>query len=399
MDGLVFLHTADWHLGKPYARVRDGRKRAILQQERFECVGRIAAEVESSGAAFVVVAGDVFDSPTPTRETVSAACAAIARLPVPVLMIPGNHDHGGPGSVWIQEFFLREQAELAPNLRVLLESVPHVTAEAVIFPAPLLRQHESADLTGWIPRAIAEGNFPMHLPRIVVAHGGIHEFSATDADTEFGETSGSRATNLISLPGLTSAGVDYIALGDWHGTYEAAGNAWYAGTPEIDRFPRGGSNDPGHVLRVAVRRNSAPEVVKIRTSRLGWHQLEHRLDGDEDLDALQEAVKRTLAGSGESELLRLRVHGGLSLEGTEKLERYLESLDARLLRLRLVNEMRIAPSAAEIEALTSRPGDPVVSRVAQRLLEETGGDDEAAAIAQLALKELSACCRRDASIL
>ena len=42
---LTFLHTADWQLGKPYARVTDDAKRARLQSERFECLKRIANAV------------------------------------------------------------------------------------------------------------------------------------------------------------------------------------------------------------------------------------------------------------------------------------------------------------------------------------------------------------------
>ena len=37
-------------------------------------------EVERSGASFVLVAGDVFDSSQATKATVSAACAALPAL-------------------------------------------------------------------------------------------------------------------------------------------------------------------------------------------------------------------------------------------------------------------------------------------------------------------------------
>ncbi|MFN5695903.1 MAG: exonuclease SbcCD subunit D, partial [Cyanobacteriota bacterium] len=94
----TFLHTADWQIGKPYARVTDPDKRSRLRQVRLEAIERIGAT--AAGASFLVVAGDLFDSPTPARSDVSAVCAAIGRLELPVLVIPGNHDHGAPGSVW-----------------------------------------------------------------------------------------------------------------------------------------------------------------------------------------------------------------------------------------------------------------------------------------------------------
>ena len=67
----------------------------------------------------------------------SAARAAISELEVPVYAIPGNHDHGGPGCIWEQDFFKQEQKQLAPNFRILLEAKPVVLEEAVFtLPTP-----------------------------------------------------------------------------------------------------------------------------------------------------------------------------------------------------------------------------------------------------------------------
>lgn len=170
---LVFLHTADLQLGKPFASVRDEPKRNRLRQERLHALQGMERHAREAGAAFVLVAGDLFDSSQATKSTVSAACAAIGALGIPVLVIPGNHDHGGPGSIWEQEFFLREQQQLAPNLRVLLRPEPLVLDGAILFPAPLLRRHEAGDPTAWIRQALDDPALPPDLPRIVLAHGTI----------------------------------------------------------------------------------------------------------------------------------------------------------------------------------------------------------------------------------
>ncbi len=106
---VTFLHTADWQLGKPYGSVEDPDKRAILRQQRLETIDRLGEIARRHQAAFILVAGDLFDSPSPDRGTVSAACAAIGRLGLPVIAIPGNHDHGGAGGPWQQEYFLKER--------------------------------------------------------------------------------------------------------------------------------------------------------------------------------------------------------------------------------------------------------------------------------------------------
>ena len=71
---MVFLHTADWQVGAPHARVEDAEKRALVRQERLAVIARLGTEARAHGTAFVVVAGDLFDSPRPDRATVSAAC-------------------------------------------------------------------------------------------------------------------------------------------------------------------------------------------------------------------------------------------------------------------------------------------------------------------------------------
>ena len=79
------MHSADWQIGKPYARVLDPDKRARLRQVRLEAIGRLADHARQQAVQLVVVAGDLFDSPTPSSSDVSSVCAAIGAIPCPVL--------------------------------------------------------------------------------------------------------------------------------------------------------------------------------------------------------------------------------------------------------------------------------------------------------------------------
>lgn len=385
---LTFLHTADWQLGKPFASLGDESKRNRIQQERLEVIRGMKAEIDSSGASFVLVAGDVFDSSQATKATVSSACAAIGSLQVPVLVIPGNHDHAGPGSIWEQDFFKREQQQLAPNLRVLLSPEPVILENAVIFPAPLLRRHEATDPTAWIPGALAAASFPAALPRIVLAHGTIQGFGSQQEDDEGGST----VMNWIDLSRLTQADLDYIALGDWHGTKEVAPKAWYSGTPEIDRFPKGEGNDPGNLLRVTLSRGGSPSVEKIRSGRFAWNELTFRFSDDASLELLTAQMTDAIGQRGDERLLLLSLSGSLGIEASARLESLLESWDSRLLRLKLDNQVTIAPTPEEILALTERTDDPLIATVARQLVSQIRGDDEDAAIARLALRELHSAC-------
>ncbi len=384
----TFIHTADWQIGKPYARVADTEKRALIRRERLLAIDRLGALARERGATFVLVAGDLFDTPTASKATVSQACGALGAIGVPVLVIPGNHDHGGPGSLWEQEFFLRERDSLAPNLRVLLTPEPVELESAVIFPCPLLRRHEAIDPTAWLRGLDAESLAGYgEKPRLVLAHGSIQDFGGGDDEEDAGGV-----PNLIDLDRLPEDLFDYIALGDWHGTKQVGPRAWYAGTPEPDRFSKGDSNLPGHALAVTVARGGdLPEVEVVSTGALGWHQLAFEFTGDEDLHTLEERIDALIARRAARDLLRLELRGTLGIEATTRLEERLEAWEARLLRLKLSNDTRITPTDAEIEALTRRGGDPLISRVATKLLEKSRASDaDEAALARVALRELHA---------
>jgi len=378
----TFIHTADWQLGKPFGSVTDPHKCSLLQAERFNAVKRIGGLVNKHGAAFVVVAGDLLDSPTASNATVAEACSVIAQIGVPVYVIPGNHDHGGPGSVWDQEFFRRERAALAPNLQLLLEPTPVVTEHAVLLPCPLLRRHESLDPSAWLRGfADAEGQYG-DKPRIVLAHGSVTRF---DSGEEWEES------NRLELEHLPLGEFDYLALGDWHGAKQVHPKAWYSGTPEPDRFSKGGGHSPGHTLVVNAARVCDPQVIAARTGRVGWHELEFEFGDDPAcLGIFDSKIEELVGVRANEDVLQLCVSGTLGIDAGNEWERRVESLAARLLHVRVRGQVAIAPTVQELEALVHRNGDPLVARVAARLWERLKEGGAGAEVARTALRELHA---------
>jgi DNA repair protein SbcD/Mre11 len=86
---LRFLHTADWHIGKPLR----GRSRMDEFAAALDQVYRIAA---GSHVDAVLLAGDVFDSPAPPPEAEKLVYDFFARLipeRIACVVIAGNHDH------------------------------------------------------------------------------------------------------------------------------------------------------------------------------------------------------------------------------------------------------------------------------------------------------------------
>lgn len=372
-----FLHTADLQIGKPFQSITDSAKREALRKQRVDTVRSLRTVIESESLSFVVICGDLFDSATPDSATVSALCSAIGSLKVPVYAIPGNHDHAGPGCVWEQEFFKREQVQLAPNLHILLEAKPILLEEVVLLPCPLLRRHESTDPTAWL-RTVPE-DLPDDLSRIILAHGSTQGFSSSgDSDQE-------SAINRIDLEQLPIEAFNYIALGDWHGTKQITEKAWYSGTPEQDRFAKGENNLPGRVLIVETNGHSTPPSVQsVSVGRIGWHEIAPvALTNDDDLDTLKGQVKTLVGSRTDQDLLKLDIDGTLSFGGAERLEQMIESLQARLIRLKLDQNIQIEPTSEELAALTQSP-DPLIAEVADTLQVEAGTDP----LARDALREL-----------
>jgi exonuclease SbcD len=84
-----FLHTADWHVGKPLR----GRSR---MDELAVAVGQVADVAINREVDAVLVAGDVFDSPAPPPEAEKLVFDFLARLlseRIACVVIAGNHDH------------------------------------------------------------------------------------------------------------------------------------------------------------------------------------------------------------------------------------------------------------------------------------------------------------------
>lgn len=385
------LHTADWQIGKPFARIEDARKRALVQQERIDAIARLGALARDEQASLVLVAGDLFDSPTADKATVSAACSAIGGIGLPVVVIPGNHDHAGPGTIWKQDFFLREQCEMAPLMTVLLENQPFECDDAVILPCPLQRQIESRDLTAWLREAELYASLHPGKPRIVLAHGSVAEFGAADDEDElFSGVSG-----RLDLDRLPMDELDYVALGDWHGTKQVTPKAWYSGTHEIDRFPRGEANRPGHVLLATVERGGVPDVKEFVTGRLGWQSLEHHFADDHGVEELEALLREHFGTRADQDLLQLRLTGSLGIEAADALERLLDTFSSRLLRLKLYDEVVTAPTGEELAELSGNLSDPLVAKVATRLVAMLSSGDESAEVAAAALRELYSAVQRE----
>jgi DNA repair exonuclease SbcCD nuclease subunit len=386
---ITLLHSADWQIGKPYGRVSDPDKRARLRQVRLDCIQRLAGLCRSRTVDLVLVAGDLFDAPTPSSSDVSAVCAGLGAMGVPVLVIPGNHDHGGPGSVWHSSFFAEERQRRCPNLQVLLERRPLELEQAVVLPCPLLRRRESSDPCAWLQQ-VNWSELPADKPRLVLAHGAVQGFAGSDLElaSDADDDNPPSAHNLLQIQAPWSREIDYVALGDWHGLKQVTDQCWYSGTPEPDRFPRSSTYVSGRVLEVVAARGLPPQVTPLATGQLGWHPLTANLRGSTDLDHLEQQLQALLGDRVGEDLLLLELEGSLSLADQRRLDALRERLEAQLLRLKWRGHCQEAPCDTELAELTSRGDAPLVAAVARSLQQQRASSPADSTLVERALCEL-----------
>lgn len=286
------LHSADLHLGRRFGNLPED-VRGRLMEARHQILNRLAAAARSHGARDVFLAGDTFDTETPTDKIWSQALAAMAAAEdLRWWMLPGNHDSLAAESLWS-----RVIAQASGNVRVITTpAVIELQPGVMLLPAPLPRRRPGRDLTDWMTEAAT----PEGALRIGLAHGPVQDFSEE----------GGNADEVIAQDRAATAGLDYLALGDWHGQMSRGSRTAYAGTPEADSFRHTGR---GACLAVTVQKGAPPHLDRVETGQFHWAEVPMPLVPGQDpgpalrqLVPVQSAVRR-------DHLLRVRATGRTTL--------------------------------------------------------------------------------------
>lgn len=288
-----FIHSADLHLGKRFGNF-SGDLPGRLREARHAVIASLAEHAHTHGASAILLAGDTFDTETPAPDVRRQALVEMARhSAVQWVILPGNHDSLQAAQLWAN---LRSEAP--ENVVLAVEAAPVTLAPHVtLLPAPCTTRRPGRDLSEWMDAAAtADGTI-----RIGLAHGAITEFSEDKV-----------ASDVIAPDRAARAGLDYLALGDWHGAIAVNPRTHYSGSPEQDRFKH---DRLGEALLVSIDGQGAlPQVERLRTGSFFWQSLDlHLLDGDDPVQAL--AALLPVAADRRQALVRVHVSGNTRLAG------------------------------------------------------------------------------------
>ena len=364
MTEFRFIHSSDLHLGRRFGRFPED-VRGPLAEARHSVLARLAAAARAHGAAHVLLAGDSFDTPTPSDRVLRQALNAMAEAAdVTWWLLPGNHDSAaGAEPLWD-----RIAAEAPANVRPLRAAAPETPAPGVaLLPAPVTRRAPGRDLT----EALDGMESPEGALRIGLAHGGVVDFAETGAS--------------IPPDRDRRAGLDYLALGDWHGRLAVSARIQYPGTPEQDRFRHGRR---GVCLAVTLPGpGAAPEIAEVETGVFLWREEALALVPGADPEA---ALAALLPEAGRREvLLRLRAEGRARLAERAALDRAAEAAAPDFWHFELLADaLAVEPDAADLDAIDQggalrRAADALAAEAADEALDDAARRTAAAALARL----------------
>jgi DNA repair exonuclease SbcCD nuclease subunit len=218
---VTFLHTSDFHLGADLRRFGNVAKK--LSAAQFRALEKVLREARARQCAFVLICGDLFDSPSPGRLILKRTARLFASHPdVRVFLLPGTHDYLSETSV-----LHSRNAGWAPDCVTILNDevsspLPVSGGDTFLYFRPNSSNKSSVSpLAGLLKR----GGNGHH---IGLAHGSL-EVSKLLNSNDF----------VIATSEIEQSGFDYLALGHWHKPrIEEIGRTIvsYPGVPQPLRF-------------------------------------------------------------------------------------------------------------------------------------------------------------------
>ena len=344
MTRVRFIHTSDLQLGMSrWFLGTDGQ--AVFDDDRLAAVRRLGELATETEAEFIVVAGDVFEHNSLSERVIGRALEELRALPVPVYLLPGNHDPLVADNIF-------RRTENVAGVHVVDSTEPIQVREGVeILGVPWRSKFPTGDQV----RVALEAQEPTDAVRIGLAHGQTESFGDE------------LAPGLIDLSYVESriadGTIDYLALGDSHSTasLSSTGAVWFSGSPETTDFAEpggGGEADSGNALVVTIEKSSASagatvDVVKHEVGRWQFEALADELYGEDDVDAFLELLDSYPEKS--RTVLKYALTGTLSLTDTQRLQ---DGIDARrhvftaLYERERLMDLHLEPGEEEIDALS-----------------------------------------------
>jgi exonuclease SbcD len=275
------LHTSDWHVGK----VLKGQSRT---DEHIAVLADLVAVARDERPDLVIVAGDLFDTATPTPDAtriVTRALSALRGTGAQVIAIGGNHDNGAALDA------LRAWAEAAGIMlrgtvrdKASEHTIDGVTAGGEawrVVALPFLSQRYAIRATEMFNLTAAESNqtYADHVSRLLAALTAdapadtinviTAHITVVGATTGGGERDAHTIQSYAVPATVFPASTHYVALGHLHRRQQVVGPCpvHYSGAPLAIDFGEEENRPSVTVVEVSTSKAARARSVPIGSAR------------------------------------------------------------------------------------------------------------------------------------
>jgi len=339
-SSIRFIHSSDWQLGMTRAFLSP-EAAARFSQARIDAITTLGNLAIEHGAQFIVVAGDVFESNQLSGQTLMRAIDALESLPVPIFLLPGNHDPLDGASIFSTKEFIGTGEHVIVLREMDPVEVPGVPDVEVVG-APWRTKHPNSDLC----RDLADSLEPtQNIVRVAVAHGQVDTLSPDPSRPE-----------VISKENAEQAIHDnkfqYLALGDRHSVTEvgSTGRVRYSGAPVATAFDE---VDPNKALLVALEPNGDCRVEALEVGAWSFIAEERAMNGPDDMAVFDKWLNEI--PNKERTAIKVGFEGSINLATAAALDEIMDSkaeLFASLRQRERTTDLAIVPDELDQDSVS-----------------------------------------------
>lgn len=249
---LKIVHCADLHIGASFSSL-PSKLAGIRKEELRLALSEIVSFCKNKEADALLICGDLFDSPTPTKKDSEFVRKVLSMLaPIPVYIVCGNHDYMCSDSPFSKEDFFSTNVHIFPTFDFAFE-VPEKNA------AFYGKSYSASVITpSFDNMSISENKL-----NIMCLHGDI------TPNSDY---------NIISKETLSNPNINYAAFGHIHDTYEFTvenTKCAYSGTPEPHRF----NDDSSTGFIYAQINTDETKITPVSFSKRKYHNISIDVSG------------------------------------------------------------------------------------------------------------------------
>ena len=357
---LKLLHASDIHIGAKFSSF--GEKAAAQRQALLDAFAKIIDLAISEQVQLLLIAGDLFDSNFPSYQSVSFVKDQLKKLDnagIRAVILPGTHDCLSRDSIFKRENFTAGMAHvfIFDNPEETRKEFPEL--DLTIFGKPNL-SNKSPDS----PLAFLKVRDSKSKYKIAMAHGSVQiEGKAAPDDLP------------ISFQDIADSGMDYIALGHWHGAQDFSSGkvkAWYAGSPEITYQEGKGGLGQGYALIVEIGQNGT-NVSPIKITDKEIKEINFDLQMFENREALYQEIEKL---ANPNLILSVSLSGFADAENLLSFQKIEEDFQNKFFYIKVKNNLSL-----RLEDIDSRnyPEELILGqfvRVMQDKISKASSDEE-----------------------